>query len=145
MLGLCEGRVLAKVVGMASMKNILKAGATLFVVGALLAVAAPAIAVGLGMAADYAAGAALLGHSASPLWMGAFFGAFGAIDAAVRPMMDQWFGDNHAQAGAQECGVPPKKALHLTIVNAVAKPCHSHTDALAARREAEQQADKQLG
>ncbi|NBO18521.1 MAG: hypothetical protein EBV03_04705 [Proteobacteria bacterium] len=133
---------------MGSMKNIVKAGATLFVVGALLAVAAPAIAVGLGMASNYAAGAVLLGHSASPLWMGAFFGAFGAIDAAVRPMMDKWFGGGEAAApAAQRDGVSPKKTLHLTIVNAVAKPacCPSHTEALAARREAEQQADKQLG
>ena len=124
------------------MKNILKAGATLFVVGALLAVSAPAIAVGLGMASSYAGGAALLGHTSSALWMGSFFGAFGAINAAVEPMLGGLFG---GEAKAAETAAP-KKTIRLTIVGAgVDAPCaHNHAEALAARREAEQ-AQRQLG
>lgn len=114
------------------MKPILKAGALLFVVGALLAVAAPAIAVGLGMAPTYAAGAALLGHSASPLWMGCFFGAFGAIDAAVRPYADKLFGDAKPAATVAASPAPAQEKARGVASEVAYSADH------AARLEAEQ-------
>ena len=67
-------------------KGVVKAGLVMFAVGAVLAVAAPAIGVAVGIAPTYAAAAAALGHTASALWLGSFFGAFGALKATVDPL-----------------------------------------------------------
>lgn len=72
-------------------KNVIKNGLTMFAVGIALGLAAPLIAevlVGTGMLTA-AAAAAVVPHSV--LWSGAFFGAFGAIHAAVAPALEYVF------------------------------------------------------
>ena len=72
--------------------NVVKTAALFFVVGALLAVVAPPLA-------DLIRpliGEAAYAHAVTTpvLWTGAFFSAFGAIDAALRPAFDWAFGDS---------------------------------------------------
>ena len=101
-------------------KNILKNGTILFVVGVVLAAVAPLISMTLGLApegADYSAAAAALGDSASPLWMGAFFGTFGAIDAAVRPVVERWFDKREENAAASALSKKLVGDVNLTMVN----------------------------
>lgn len=133
--------------------SVLKAGALFFVVGALLAVAAPYIGAAVGLAPTAAEAATALGHSASPIWMGAFFGAFGAIDAAVRPTFDWAFGSKGgAEAGAVKTAEPSAgKQVNITIVQSpqqsqaqvVAESSHRQT--IEAERLAMINADKTTG
>jgi hypothetical protein len=119
------------------MDKVLKAGATLFVVGALLALAAPVLAYGIGMAPSVGAAAAMLGSNASPMWMGVFFGAFGAIDAAVRPIIGQMMGEKpEAAAPAAQASVKTAVAL---------QPEMGQETAYRERLEAERVAEKAAG
>ncbi len=70
------------------LKSIAKATVLMCAVGALLAVAAPAVAgiVGISLAD--------VGIMANPSWTGAFFGAFGGISAAITPVIERIFGDD---------------------------------------------------
>jgi hypothetical protein len=74
------------------LKSIAKATVLMFAVGALLAMAAPHVAVMAGLAATAAEAVTTL-HIADPLWLGLFFGAFGGIHAAATPVIDLAFGD----------------------------------------------------
>jgi len=76
--------------------KIAKAGALMFAVGVLLALAAPVIANGIGVEL---LGKLAFEHAiATPvLWTGAFFGAFGAIHAAVTPLFDKVLGAETAE------------------------------------------------
>lgn len=71
-----------------TLKNIAITTALFFVVGALLAMAAPTLAGVVGVDPSS------LGHTADPLWLGSFFGAFGALDAGLRPIFDKVFRRN---------------------------------------------------
>lgn len=91
--------------------------ATLFaVVGATLALVAPlvAMAIGLDGVNSYAAASEVLKHTANPLWLGGFFGAFGAIDAVIAPVIDRIFGDKE-----------PSKDTSITVAK-----CHEPAHAL---------------
>ena len=80
-----------------ALKNIIKAGLLFAAVGATLALIAPVIGMALGIvggATTYGAAASALGHTANPLWLGSFFGAFGAIDTGMRPVFDKIFGES---------------------------------------------------
>ncbi len=83
-----------------TLKNIIKTGLLFAAVGAMLALLAPAIGVGIGLEATYAEAAETLALTAKPLWMGAFFGTFGALNAAATPVFSRLFGDEAAQAPA---------------------------------------------
>lgn len=120
------------------MKDILKAGATLFVVGALLAVAAPLLGAAVGLAPSVSAAATALGHTANPLWMGAFFGAFGAIDAGVRPLLSGLFG------GQENAPQPaPKTRKVMLVISPQQEHGHNHCEKLEARRAAERLLEQQ--
>jgi|GEM_PF-2839419 len=98
------------------LRNVVKGGAIFCVVGALLGVAAPLLATALGPALiGEGVFAAAMGTSA--LWTSAFFGAFGAIDAAVRPAVSALFGDKEA---GQALAKPTVRPHNVTINN------HSH-------------------
>jgi len=104
---------------MSTFWKIAKAGAVMFTVGILLAAAAPLIAGALG---EGLLGTAAFTHAmATPvLWTGAFFGAFGAIHAAVAPLVDRLDGtaqrteaaqakiDAHINAPSREPGLGPE-------------------------------------
>ena len=68
-------------------KNVVKGAVAAFVVGAVLALLAPPIASMVGVSL------AEIGISSNPLWLGAFFGAWGGLAAAAAPVMDYIFGD----------------------------------------------------
>jgi hypothetical protein len=79
---------------MEALKNIGKGAIVLGIVGVLLALAAEPIASVIGVKLLGEAGMAAAAQVAlAPLWTGAFFGAFGALHAAVAPVMDWVFGD----------------------------------------------------
>lgn len=69
--------------------EIFKTTVIMFTVGALLGAAAPHLATLIDMGADKVA--EIAAHN-TPLWMGMFFGAFGAINAAVTPLENYCFG-----------------------------------------------------
>lgn len=83
-------------------KEIIKSAFIFGVGGALLAAAAPLIAMGFGAlgfsalagATSYGAAAGILGwHAASAAWVGAYFGAFGAIAGALTPLASHVVGE----------------------------------------------------
>ncbi len=101
---------------METLKKVVKGGVVLGIVGVLLALAAPALATMIGEAT---LGPTVFAQAMETpvIWTGVFFGAFGAINAAVEPMMDWAFGaDKHTIAA-----VAPVK---------VAVDEHSHSVAL---------------
>ena len=89
---------------METLKKIGKGAIIFGVVGVLLALASPAIASMVGVIGGEDLGIAAMDIatkiSANALWEGAFFGAFGAIHAAVAPMMDWMFGADTVAAPA---------------------------------------------
>lgn len=87
-------------------KNVAKAGLVMLAVGAALAIAAPAIGVAVGIAPSYAAAAVVLGNTANPLWLGAFFGSFGALRAAIAPVADKIFAAPDPSAANKKTGSP---------------------------------------
>jgi len=90
------------------LKNVAKAAIIMFAVGALLASVAPWIAIATGVAeagATYATAAQALGNAANPLWTGAFFGAFGTLQAAIAPIVSKFF-------------EPPKPGTTLVVAQA---------------------------
>jgi hypothetical protein len=76
-------------------KNILKSGLTLLIVGIALAAAAPLAASGLGaigvLSSEFAAEIAAKASLSNVMYTGAFFGMFGAINAAVTPLVSRIF------------------------------------------------------
>ncbi len=103
-------------------KNIAVAATTMFIVGALLALAAPVLA-------DIA-GVAVGGHTVDPLWTGLFFGAFGGIHAAVQPAMDKMFRRNPPQVServiVEEKTVTPQIAQDVQPEQAATKGSYCH-------------------
>ena len=105
-------------------KNTVKGALVAFAVGALLAVAAPVIANWTNVSMPD------VGLSANPLWLGSFFGAWGALAAMVQPAVDYMFGD-------------AKKGKELTQIVVIREPARtperareapSHTQRLDAER-----------
>lgn len=89
-------------------KNVAKAGMGMFAVGVALTFAAQLIAPALGLEIGGLTLSAI-NHS-NPLWIGAYFGAFGAINAAVAPVMDYLFGGAKGEAAAQSVS-PAQEAV----------------------------------
>lgn len=79
------------------LRNVVKASATMFVVGLALGAAAPLLAGMLGEAAIGSAAYAAA-NATSALWTGAFFGAFGALNAAISPALEWAFGSEQEKA-----------------------------------------------
>lgn len=71
------------------LKRAIKGFVTLAIVGSLLAVAAPYMAAAAGLEASALGLSAL---SSQPLWTGLYFGGFGAINAALAPVVDKLLG-----------------------------------------------------
>ena len=89
---------------METLKNVGKGFMVLGIVGVLLALASPAIATMVSPILSESmrtfATETATKLSANALWEGAFFGGFGALHAAVVPMMDWVFGDKKEAAAA---------------------------------------------
>jgi hypothetical protein len=78
--------------------NIIKTAAVMFAVGVMLALAAPHVAVAVGLAETTAGAASVIGASTvNPLWLGSFFGLFGAISTAATPVIG-WSVDKASNA-----------------------------------------------
>jgi hypothetical protein len=106
-----------------TVRKIAKSSLVMFTVGALLALAAPPLAVLAGIDPG------MLGPTTNMLWSGAFFGAFGGIRAALAPAMDWVFGDKEP-SGAQRAASPVQTpapgcdvAIHSVRVNQVVDTC----------------------
>lgn len=102
-----------------TLKNILKATAAMFVVGALVALALPALALVIpgvvpAGVTTYAAAATAIGSQSSALWMGSFFGIFGGIAAAVNPTID-WLCDRKQPAAAAPSPATKCEETHVKI------------------------------
>lgn len=130
------------------LKKILKNGALFFAVGVALALAAPPVATFLGAGI---LGEAALAHAvATPvLWTGAFFGMFGAIDTALRPMFDRLFGDKDAPAAdtAKKAEAPQgARQVNITIVSpAQSIETHKYRTTIKAERVALEGVEKTPG
>lgn len=68
--------------------NVVKSALVMFAVGAILAVAAPYVGAAAGIVPSVAAATEILGTSANPLWLGSFFGMFGAASSALSPVIN---------------------------------------------------------
>lgn len=96
-------------------RDVLKAGALFFAVGVALALVAPPLATLLGPSII---GEAAVAHAVSTpvIWTGAFFGAFGAIDAALRPLANKLFADKPAEQSGKKADSEEAKQVNITIV-----------------------------
>lgn len=125
---------------MGTFGKVLKAGAIMGVVGLLLAASAPLIAGVLGKSILGAAGVAAAENTfATVAWSGAFFGAFGAINAMVAPMFDKLFGASEPANAPAEAKAPtpePLRAKAPELVQAEEKPSRYHQDMEDKRRAA---------
>lgn len=107
----------------------------MFVVGALLAAAAPSVAGFLGGAGLLDALVVQKVAETSVLWTGTFFGLFGAARAAVEPVFDKLFCTQSADCPTRHADLSASKAV----------PCHTpepeqereHTPCFVKRIEAE--------
>lgn len=114
--------------------DITKNAALFFAVGTALAIAAPAIAYGLGLAPTLVAAGSMLGLSANPLWSGAFFGTFGAISATVAPACDKLFSKGEERIEAK---IEAKEAAELAQEMQHSHAHSNHRDDLSKRRAQE--------
>ncbi len=91
--------------------DIVKTAAIMFSVGILLAVASPFIADAIGP--DLLTQAVVDGvKDTSVLWQGAFFGTFGAINAALTPLIAPLFSSG---SSSNEVAVAKEKSTSITI------------------------------
>lgn len=89
-------------------KNVVKAGVTMFAIGALLGVVVPALAAFLG---PDLIGEATFNHLANTpvLQTGLFFGAFGSVSAVVTPAVNYLFGEREDKTvTAKSLGIKTK-------------------------------------
>lgn len=121
------------------LKTIVIAAATMFVVGALLGLAAPTLAAALGYGEPFVAG---LVASSPPLWMGAFFAGFGALNAIIAPLVGRVFGagtPSNALTGDANAPTRHRVQQHAPSAALEQAPERSAThfsDRIAAEREA---------
>lgn len=121
-------------------KNVVKSGLVMFAVGAALSVVAPLIALAVGIVpagAGYAGAVAALGHTADVLWLGSFFGAFGAIHAAVEPLLTAVFSKNKSQDSLPSLSsdAPDVACVNIALQNAGPEQQASHfRDAVMAEK-----------
>ncbi|MBY0406799.1 MAG: hypothetical protein K2Q01_03845 [Rickettsiales bacterium] len=103
-----------------------------------MSLVAPVIGAAVGLAPSVAEAGVVLGHTANPLWMGAFFGAFGAIDAALRPSFERLFGGGKAAETAAprsvEAGKAPAISQQVEMEGGVHCCGTKHRDHLATER-----------
>src|SRR6185436_12992284 len=103
--------------------NVVKNGLIMFAVGIALALAAPVLAQAVGGASIL--GAAAFEHAvATPvLWTGLFFGAFGAIHAALTPACEFVFrGGKPKEAAAEKPSAPEPVKCQQVAVSLAAAP-----------------------
>lgn len=118
-------------------QDVVKAGVLFFAVGALLSLAAPYIALAVGLAPTAAGAAALLGPTANPLWLGAFFSAFGAIDAAIRPLFDRLSPPASAAAAMPDTAQGPAQEVAVSMAqDKIQEMENRHRQQLQAERDA---------
>lgn len=121
-------------------KEVAKNGLIMFAVGALLALAAPPLAQLIG---PQLLGETAFTHAlATPvLWTGTFFGAFGAIHAAVAPIGNFLFGDKPKEEAkappARESSQAPQIAAAVCVQNAQQVMETKHREYIHDRRAAE--------
>lgn len=114
--------------------DITKNAALFFAVGTALAIAAPAIAYGIGLAPSLAAASSMLGLSANPLWSGAFFGSFGAMVSTITPVCDKIFSKGEARIDAK---IEAKEAAEHAQAVGHEHTHTNHRDDLLQRRTQE--------
>lgn len=106
--------------------NATKMGVLMFAVGAALAAVAPYIAMAVGVegATSYAAAQTALNLSASPAWLGAFFGAFGVLNATFNPIADWLFGKDKDASMVQTASQPThtQEPVKSQTVNVIIQP-----------------------
>lgn len=121
------------------LKNIAKAGLTMFAVGALLALTAPLLAEGLLGTGLISAAQATQFAATSVAWTGAFFGAFGAIQAAVAPIIGKFFEPKKGAAMLTQPSIShtADASPAMSQAHSVAQAPSTHfQDMLAAQRAA---------
>jgi hypothetical protein len=102
------------------MQKVIKSAAISFAVGALLALAVPPLATMVGIQL------ASVGVMANPMWLGAFFGTWGAINAVVEPAMNHILGKHRSQPPQAENLMPPAEARAPSKqVNIIVVPQHA--------------------
>lgn len=112
-------------------KDVIKNGAIMFAVGALLAVVAPTLGSWVGLT-DIAGS-----HTANPAWMGAFFGAFGAIHAILTPLVTAIFGKDAEPALTAANEKQPQVVVQIKQETEIAPDkAKSHAAALQNERAA---------
>jgi hypothetical protein len=125
--------------------SIIKSALVMFAVGAMLAVAAPPLAVAMGLAETTAIAAGSMAFNSSPLWLGTFFAGFGALSAAVTPainrcvdtLMNGFSRKPAAQPDVAGKAVEASPAI-MTEVHHAASPTHFQDMATASKANAAQ-------
>ena len=108
------------------LKNVAKAAVTMFVVGGLLALAAPAIGGVLGDTGLVSAATAEAAKATSVMWTASFFGAFGALGAVITPAVNYVFNGFKQEQPEQPQVVVEKTPVVLMAVeksHSQEKPC----------------------
>jgi hypothetical protein len=117
------------------LKNIVKGAVIMFAVGAALALAAPYLAAATGIAPSVAEAVTTLGANANPLWLGSFFGAFGAISAAVTPVCNYIFDGKERREAAQAAKEETKPVIMVVTQKTSEPVTAAFRDAVKASRE----------
>ncbi len=91
-------------------KDFVKNTAVMFAVGAALGLVAPLLADLVGLAPGS------VGHSADPLWMGAFFGAFGALHSVLMPIASRIFGEEKPMENMLSPSLQQERAREPEII-----------------------------
>jgi len=122
-------------------KRILKGAVGFFVVGAVLTLAAQLIAPAMGLEL----GPLTLSKAGptNPLWTGAYFGAFGALNNAVVPLVDKLFGETPVPVikAEENHGAMVSPALELTSEPGMKM---QHTARLEAQRQQAPSLERQV-
>lgn len=116
------------------LRNVIKATAVSFAVGAVLSLALPSMAAALGMPSS------IVGSMGNPMWSGAFFGAWAAINAVIEPAMQFAFGQKEPKhdtklvilkAKGAEPAREEGKAVNVILVKTASRGHHRDTSAIA--------------
>jgi hypothetical protein len=107
-----------------TLKKVAKGAIVFGIVGALLALSAPYIASALSGVVSEAVvtKATAMGTAQGALWEGAFFGTFGALHAAVAPMLDAVFKESPSTAATVVKTQEPQQGHGLNITNVQMQP-----------------------
>lgn len=121
------------------LKNMAKGAVGFFVVGALLTVVAQALAPMMGL--DIGPLTLSAAGPTNPMWNGAYFGAFGALNQAITPVVEKFMGAGPVPKSPEE---RIEKEASLIAVEPAPELSANHAQKLETQRELAASAERQI-